>query len=415
LICCGAVGAMTGSALADVVRLKGGGEVRGKLLDPDSGRDGAVIQTQSGALVAISPTEIDFVHRRPPLLEDYVTLSRQCEETVAAHLELADWCRVQQMPEQRREQLERVLDLDPDHADARRILGYVRHLGRWMTKDDQMAERGYLRHEGRWVTRQELELIEQHSAQHEAEQSWLARVRLWLTWTASPDPQKQGQGISEFQKVRDPVAVSALTQLLSNHGDANVRTLFVKTLGKIDGARPVGPLVDRLLLDADFHIRQDALLALSPARYGQALPLLIQALRHKSNAVVCRAAEALAEIGDPRAVPALIDALVTTHTYQVQVPANNAISFSHGGGALDPRLFSGTMPAETEIMARTGQLPYGGPIIFQEPSVPRPMKTVTVSTETKNLPVLAALEKLTGRNLGFNERDWHVWWAIEKG
>jgi hypothetical protein len=43
------------------------------------------------------------------------------------------------------------------------------------------------------------------------------------------------------------------------------------------------------------------------------------------------------------------------------------------------------------------------------------MKTVTVTSEMKNVPVLAALEKLTGKNLGFNERDWHLWWAIQKG
>jgi hypothetical protein len=403
---------LAGPAFADVVRLRGGGEIRGQILDGGEGDSGTgiAVETLSGARVRVPSEEIDFVERRGKLVEEYVTRSRQIPETVQAHVDLADWCRTQQLHEQRREQLERVLDLDPDHLEARKVLGYVNYLGRWMTQEDMMAERGYLRHDGRWVTRQELELIEANSSQRESERSWMPKVRLWLSWATGSDPQRQVSGIAELQRIRDPDAVGALTTFLSGHQNDNVRMLFVTVLGQIKGTRPVLPLVQRTLLDQELAIRNAAIQALGQERYSLALPGLIAGLKHQSNSVICHAAEALAQVGDLRAVPALIDALVTRHSFQVQVPANNGISFT-GGNSLG---LTGRLPPNIEMMARAGQLPYGVNVL-PDPSTPVIMKTVTVTSEMKNAPVLAALEKLTGKNLGFNEQDWHLWWAIQKG
>jgi hypothetical protein len=238
----------------------------------------------------------------------------------------------------------------------------------------------------------------------------MPKVRLWLSWATGSDPQRQMAGVTELQRIQDPDAVAALTTFLASHQNSNMRMLFVTVLAQIEGSRPVNPLVQRILLDGEEAIRKASLQALGKERYSLALPGLIGALRHKSNPVICRAAEALAEIGDARAVPALIDALVTTHSYQVQVPANNGVSFI-GGNRLG---LTGRMPADVEMMARAGQFPYGVALL-PDPSTPNIMKTVTVTSEMKNVPVLAALEKLTGKNLGFNERDWHLWWAIQKG
>lgn len=402
------------SVSADLVRLKQGGELRGEVLD-QSAADGGLttIRTLSGAIVSVAQGDVDFVQRRSALIEEYVTRARVLPDTVDAHWELAEWCRTRQLVDQRKEQLERLLDLDPDHDAARRILGYVRHVGRWMTKEDMMAERGYLRHEGRWVTRQELELLQKNSVQHTAELDWMPKIRLWLAWMTGLDSARRDQGLAQLLEIRDPNAIPALKNFLSDHADAQVRRLLVRILGQIEGPRSLPLLVHHLLIDPDHVVRQDAFTSLSPARYGEALPLLIKGLQNKSNPVVCRAAEVLMEIGDTRAVPALIDALVTTHAFQVQVPSTDGVSFSQGGVGGN-RAFSGYLPPDVEIMARTGQLPYGVSVL-SDPSTPRLMKTVTVTVDVKNAAVLSALEKLTGRNLGYNEREWHVWWAIQKG
>jgi len=412
----GALLAWPGLCGADGIRLRSGGEVRGVILEDsairgDQAKESEVsIETLSGARITIHRDEIDFVERRTPQFEEYLTRSRQIPETVEAHWELAEWCRLQGLADERKEQLEHLLDLDPDHPDARKVLGYVRHLGRWMTKEDEMAERGYFRYNGRWVTRQELELKQANAAQRDAELAWIPKVRLWVTWMSGNDRQRAATGLSELKKIQDPDAIVALDKHLSQHPNEDVRLLFVSILGQIEGPRAVPPLVERLLGDGSRFVRRDALLALSPDRYPLAVPGLIAALRHKSNAVICHAAEALAEIGDQRAVPALIDALVTRHIVQLRVPAAQGVTFSNAGGL---GAFSGALPPEVEIAARTGQLPYGATIIPD--NIPRQMKVVNVTREFKNLPVLDALEKMTGNNLGFNERDWHLWWAVQKG
>lgn len=394
----------------DVIRLKGGGEVRGVFLENVKDSSQVAIQTSSGVRVSVPKDEIDFAERRSPLIEEYVSRSRTIDDTVEGHWELAEWCRVQGLGEERKDQLEQLLDLDTDHPEARKILGYVRHLGRWMTKEDEMAERGYLRYNGRWVTRQELELKQANAQQHESELAWIPKVRLWMGWLTGNDPQRAANGLTELKRIQDPDAIHALTKLLSQHPHEEVRLLFVGILGQIEGPRSVPPLVDRLLLDGSRFVRRDALQALSTARYPLAVPALIAGLRNKSNTVVCHAAEALGNIGDERAVPALIDALVTRHLVPIQVPASNGVTFSNAG-AIGP--FSGTLPPQVEIAARTGQLPYG--VNVTGPTIPQQMKIVNVTQEFKNLPVLDALEKMTGKNLGFNERDWHYWWAVQKG
>ncbi len=405
------------AAMGDLVRLKEGGEVRGEIVSADKQSQTTAVRTRSGSLITLPDSEIDFISRRNAMVEEYVTRSRHVENTVDARLELAEWCRSQGLLDQRAEQLEQVLDLDPDHPEARKVLGYVRHLGRWMTQEDMMADRGYFRYQNRWVTRQELELLESNAAQKNAELSWNPKIRTWVSWLTGPYSERQETALKELQGIRDPEAVGALTRFMSSHRSADVRMLFVGILKQVPGLRPLPPLVEHTLSDPSEHVRAQALQVILSNHSQQAVPLLIAALRNKSNPIVCRAATALAAIGDERAVPALIDALVTTHSYQRQVAtpvaSGNGVQFSIGGTP-EGRMFPGLLPPDVEVAARTGQLPYGVKILPSQ-STPMVMRQVTISEDVKNPDVLAALEKLTGKDFGFNERDWHVWWATTKG
>src|SRR5690606_5301018 len=193
-----------------------------------------------------------------------------------------EWCRINHLSDQRREQLEQILDLDPDHQDVRRILGYVKHLGRWMPHEDKMAEMGYIRYQGKWVTRQELELKQANARHRDEELAWIPKVRAKMVWLTGNDRQRAATGLAELQSIRDPHAVAALTKLMAQHQAEDIRLLFCSILGNIEGPVPVIPLVDRILRDGSFFVRREALKALTPARYPIALPHLIQALSSKS-------------------------------------------------------------------------------------------------------------------------------------
>ena len=420
------------SLRADVIRLTNGGEVRGELLESKSapqvglphptelpeGEEPIDVRTLNGSIITVAREQIDFVQRRPLKIERYVSKARRTEDTVQGHWDLAEWCGDLRLLDERKEQLEMLLDLDPDHEETRRLLGYVRHNGRWMTRDDMMASRGYVRHKGKWVTTQELELIEKSAAQREAEREWYPKVRLWLAWLVDDRIAQKQEALKSFNGIQDPDAIPALTRLLSDHDDRGVRIVYIHVLSHIPGAAAATGIVNHLLLDSDRSVRQEAAQALPTEQYEHALPLLIQALRHESNEVVARAGTMLGIIGDEAAVPALIDALVTTHRYRIEVPANDGITIGQTAdgrlGMMDGQAASNVVPPAVDQLARTGQLPYGYQV-NQFPGMPTRTRVVTGTTDVKNPTVLAALEKITGRNLGFNERDWHFWLAVEKG
>jgi len=399
---------------ADVIRLVHGGEVRGELESNPIDQDAPVIiRTMSGAIVEIDRSEIEFVKQRTRAMEEYISLARAVEPSVQGHWELADWCRSHSLPDQREEQLERLLEYDPEHKDARRILGHVQHNGNWMPREEMMAARGYVKHNRKWVTRQELAIIEKSESERKAEVVWYPRVRLWVGWITAKNSRRRIEGIKNFNALRDADAVPAMRQLMSNHDSNDIRMLYVTVLGQLSGTKSVEAILDRFLFDGNDFVRRAAFESLRPDHYEVAVPMLITGLKNDTNVVVNRAATALQAMNDPQAVPYLIDALVTSHKYKVQVPTGNKMSF--GNGPNGPGMVNqNQLPANVEAMARTGQLPYGA--VVKPFGGTQPLtKTVTVRSEIKNRDVLAALESITGQNLGYNERDWQVWWSIQQG
>ena len=72
---------------------------------------------------------------------------------------MAEWCRQHKLQDEYQRHLERILELDPNHADARTALGFRQKDGKWMNRDDVMAARGLVMYEGRYVTPQQVELM----------------------------------------------------------------------------------------------------------------------------------------------------------------------------------------------------------------------------------------------------------------
>lgn len=89
------------------------------------------------ALLASSPPE-----GRPQDgdLAAYRAAASEAGDDPEAHVRLALWCEARGLPDERREQLEAALRIDPDHPKARGLLGQVEDGGRW-ERPEQVAER----------------------------------------------------------------------------------------------------------------------------------------------------------------------------------------------------------------------------------------------------------------------------------
>jgi len=403
-----------GPVSADLVKLKNGGEVRGTLRSSDEPEphEPVVVESLSGTVVAVAPQEVQFIAHRPKVVEEYETRAKRIPDTIDAHWKLARWCREHGLHKQRKAQLEHILQINPDHRLARLSLGYNKYNGRWMTKDEWNRSRGLVKHKGRYITPEELDLIKKSEAEREREREWFPKVRLWKAWLTSQNAERQQNGLKALRSITSPNAVAALSQNFADESDKRLRFLFVKILSGIKGNKPVPALVARSLHDSEREIRYAALNGLSENQYTAAMGHYIRALKNESVAVVRRAADGLKRAGDERAVPALIEALTTTHLYKVRVPDNSrTYSFGTNGS------FGGNqsvLPPNIELMLRTGQFPHGVIINNPQRNQARPTKVVTVRYTHKNRPVLAALEAITGKSFGYNARNWRLWLASSK-
>lgn len=407
---------MTAAASGDVVTLRSGGALRGSVLfsngalaDP-SDEATVTIKTLSGARITVPKADVATTVQRPRVEEEYETRVRDVADSVEAQWELAEWCRRNRLEDRQRKHLEAVIALEPDHETARSELGYVLRDGAWVKRAEIMRERGLVRHERRWVTPQERDLIIQTEARREQEQAWYSKIRLWHGWLTSGVATRSRKAVDELRRVRDPTAIPALAKYFSDDPNETLRILYVGVLKRIPGSTPVGPLVTQYLHDVAPVVRDAAFQALTAEHLEDALPYLLEGLRNDNNKVVRRAGAALEQVGDERAVPDLIKALITAHGQTIQMPERIPTTTFSSNGAYGPAGIP--LPPEIELALRTGHLPYGVGIHTSEPTYR--MRTVAIRVNQENQEVLEALQKITGESFGFDERIWQQWWVGKK-
>lgn len=399
----------------DVIQLKNGGEIRGALDRATSAPQSpeVTITAFSGAVITVARDEIEAVQLRSPSLEEYITRSREIPHTIEAHQQLADWCVSRQLKAQRMEQLELLLELDPENEITHRSLGHTKHEGEWTTREEFMTRRGYVLHAGKWVTRVERDLLEKTSADREAEQKWYPRVKQWVGWLGDRDVRRVQEALKELRALSDPDAAAALANFMSEHQNPDYRLLFVEVAGRLPGLKPIKPLTRNMLYDGHPAVFQAALAVIDEDQRVEVVRYCLPGLKDKSNDVVRRAAIVLGKFGDDRLIPELIDALVTTHRYKTQVPdTSQDVSFgttSNGSATLLPP--GGVSPSQIDMLSRMGQLPFG---YTMNDTSPRRMRTVVVKTNMRNTEVLEALKALTKQDFGYDQRDWQRWWAIHR-
>lgn len=400
-----------------MVKLSNGGELRGRLIRNTAAGKAAseslLLETLIGTAITVAKSETQFVSMRPLVVEEYETRARRSADSLEAHWELSEWCRQKGLTKQREVHLLRVVEHDAHHEKAQAALGRVWSDGAWVDRDELMASQGYVKYKNKYITTQELDLIQKTAAELEQEREWFQKVRLWKGWIGGRDEKRRQQGLVSLQQIDDDQAAPAVVKLLCEDTQRDIRMLGASILSKLTGAKAVAGLVKLTLFDADAEIRYAALNGITEEGYEFAQPAFIKELKHEANAVVSRAAGALARVGDERAVGPLIDALVTAHRYNVPINAPSGQTYSFRSDGNFPT--GASLPPEIEAAARTGQLQQGAVIL--NPSglpVEPPKKTVLVRVEHWNQDVLATLQKLTQRDFGYDERTWHLWWAAEK-
>jgi len=155
------------STSADEIVLRGGGRVRGIVVEQT--QDRVVVETGPGR-VTLPMARVERILQSRSALEVYAEraagLAPGDREGWAS---LARWAAERELGTQAREAWQSLLAVDPSHPEANAALGRVPVDGVWMGEDEAYRARGYVSFEGRWVTPPEHEaLVRERAAEEEA-------------------------------------------------------------------------------------------------------------------------------------------------------------------------------------------------------------------------------------------------------
>lgn len=323
-------------ASADVLQLKSGGSIDGILLNPDeSPRTKYVMRMEQGVEMTFAKSEVESHLPLSEALRLYRLNLSKMPATAEANWILAEWCNGKGLRTERELHLEATIQLDSDHEDARRALGYTRLRGEWKRREDFMRERGFVIHEGRWRLPQDVELDKQRREDDLASKRWTKDLKRWRRALGKNDPEV----IASIQAIEDPRAAKALAAALANEKQLPVQRLYVSALAKLPTHVATKALV-RVVLGAipprirepDLDMRDIALDGLDRHGRDLAIDAFIHSLGDPDNPTVNRAAVGLQRLSDPRAIRPLIDALVTEHKYKLGADNPGQITTSFGGG-----------------------------------------------------------------------------------
>lgn len=369
-------------ACADVVRLKSGGEIRGEILDPEEGAaSDYIIKLPSGGQLTVARADVEQIVVETDLEREYDRRARDTPDSLDAHWELAKWCRENRLRDESNAHLERILELEPNHTDARSLLGYRSENGQWITRDQLMASRGMVMYRGKYRTAQEIGLLGKKNEHDENAGDWRSQLRRWYRRLSDRQPERVREARDKFLAIRDPKAAVPLANMLRREEKFEAKLLFLEVLSQLDHLAAFDALVWHNLYDPMEEIRAQSLDYLIDSKQPSIAGPFMRALSSKDNFVVNRAAQALQEIGDASAVRPLIAALVTEHKV--------VIGSASGGD-------------QYAVSPSSGVSSFGG----GGPRVEKYQRT--------NPAVLSALVALSGGpSFGYDEQRWRAWLAAQ--
>jgi len=134
--------------------------VEGKILEED--KEKVTLETYPGTTMVILKRDIVQINKGKPPWEVYEEQKAKIKDTAAEHCKLGKWCQQHGLKNEAKQEWEKTIELDPDHSEARKLLGYIKDgtkegKANWRLEKEVMIEKGMVPFEGKWVRRDKFE------------------------------------------------------------------------------------------------------------------------------------------------------------------------------------------------------------------------------------------------------------------
>ena len=366
---------------AAVLLLKDGGSIEGELLNSDDlPRKVYRLKTAGGLEISLDATLVERIQRRErESLIEYNRDAPLTESTLENHLYWAKWCREQQLLDQAKMHWQQVLEFDPDHPDARTVLGYEKRQTGWILTQEKLENRGLVQDRGHWKTPYQIKVENILKNQEQDALYWKNKIRDLCR--RLPNAQAE----AELLSIRDPGAFVPIRDALLSERNLQHQVTLLRSLVQNSNPHAFQFVVGRTVLPQDEISEELRLVCLEELQkrideYPECRRLMIDTYRNclrrfrKFPEIVHLAAKVLGDIEGYEAVPELIDVLMVmkTEVYQEQEPG-----YSFGPG---------------------------------KSGISQGARTVKQTSVQQNLAALTALRKLTGVDFGFNQSAWQNWY-----
>lgn len=355
------------------VEIKGGGAVVGKA---NSSEKLVEINIAPGIRVALDSSKTDITKEERAEEAEYLTRLEKLNESAESHWEMYQWCKQNSLTAYAYQHAWRVIELDPDHAQARGALDFLRDGKGWILRDDLMLRSGRIKDGSQWRIPEEMEKIKADQARTEQLTKWKRDIKSWKTDVFSGGPRAAKSKV-KLDAIQDPVAVGPLIdQLQDQDNPVEFRLLVVGLLSRLGTNEAIQALIVASVQDGSAKVREAAIDIVKQKAPEEAASQYARLLTHENNAQVQRAGSGLAALQDKRYTWHLIQALVTEHKREVKGSGNTYGTDSAGGFSI------------------------GGsnkPKVVMEP--------------VNNTPVLTALTAMyPDVNYRFDENRWKLWY-----
>lgn len=391
-------------ARGDVFHLATGGLVEGALLAEKDGH--YQILTALGT-VSVATDAVVQVETTPTPLHEYQQRAAAAADTPTDQAALGAWCAAHELAYLSRRHYRRALELDPDCAEARRALGFVRVGDFWVSGRRQPGRRAGVtsRPAGAGATGGPTE--DPVKVARAIQGSWRRRIRAIKSMLLdSPLPHQVEEGRARILEIEDPLAIVPLSEVLSD-GSLVCRTVLVEALRRFSDDAATVNLAALALADSHEDIRHAALRALVRRKDPRIAGQFREALDSNNDLLIRRAAEALGALGAREAVPALIPLLTARRVKEVEVPMGRYFSTLPAAFPVRYHWIGSTMVAvcpNIGVVSANPGFTVGPP--FGVPRAQTVVKEVTVYRSE----VREALRRLTGEDFGFDQAEWRRWY-----